>query len=104
MPGGGTRAPEPCRHAWGAVSSKSLQPEGGLTLTEESASSTRETRQTFSAFVAKILDQLSLSSWFPAAVLMGGGVLLLQLHSGYSQPPLKRQGLAGAFVAIEHYP
>jgi hypothetical protein len=56
--------------------------------------------ETFSAFVAKVLDQLSLSSWFASAILVSGAVLLLQLRFEYSHG--KR--LADSLFAIEHYP
>jgi hypothetical protein len=35
----------------------------------------------FSRFVAKVLDQLSLSAWLPATVLVGLTALLFELHS-----------------------
>lgn len=35
----------------------------------------------FSQFVSKVLDQLSVSAWLPAAMLVGGTALILQLHS-----------------------
>jgi hypothetical protein len=37
-----------------------------------------------SAFVARILDQLSLSSWFPAAFLTAGAALVLEFRSAKS--------------------
>lgn len=35
----------------------------------------------FSAFVGRVLDQLSLSAWLPAAMLVGSVAVLLQLHA-----------------------
>jgi hypothetical protein len=34
----------------------------------------------FSQFVSRVLNQLSLSAWLPAAMLVGGTTLILQLH------------------------
>jgi hypothetical protein len=34
----------------------------------------------FSSFIGKVLDQLSLSAWLPAAMLVGNLALLLQLN------------------------
>lgn len=34
-----------------------------------------------SQFIGKVLDQLSLTAWMPAAMLVGAGALLLQLHA-----------------------
>jgi hypothetical protein len=33
-----------------------------------------------SQFMGKVLDQLSLSTWLPAAMLVGSGALLIQLR------------------------
>jgi hypothetical protein len=35
----------------------------------------------FSQFVGRVFDQLSLSAWLPAAMLVGGSALVLQLHA-----------------------
>jgi hypothetical protein len=37
--------------------------------------------ESFSQFVGKVLDQLSLTAWMPAAMLVGAGALLLQLRA-----------------------
>lgn len=34
-----------------------------------------------SQFIGKVLDQLSLTAWMPAVMLVGAGALLLQLHA-----------------------
>jgi hypothetical protein len=34
-----------------------------------------------SQFISKVLDQLSLSAWLPAAMLVGCGAILVQLHA-----------------------
>lgn len=34
-----------------------------------------------SQFITRVLDQLSLSSWLPAALFVGAGALLLQVHA-----------------------
>ena len=45
-----------------------------------------------SAFVARILDQLSLSAWLPAAFLAASLALLLQFRADKSANPLKAVG------------
>lgn len=45
------------------------------------ASSKTSPVQGFSAFITRVLDQLSLSAWLPAAMLVGSLALLLQLHA-----------------------
>src|SRR4051812_18768506 len=45
------------------------------------SSAAAPSKQGFSQFVSRVLDQLSLSAWLPAAMLVGSLVVLLQLHS-----------------------
>jgi hypothetical protein len=47
----------------------------------EAAASSSKARESLSQFVAKVLDQLSLSAWLPAAALVLGGDFVLQLAS-----------------------
>jgi hypothetical protein len=50
---------------------------GGDAVSDGSAASS----DGLSAFVARVLDQLSLSSWFPAAFLTAGAALILEFRS-----------------------
>lgn len=40
----------------------------------------RVSAESFSAFLGRVLDQLSLSAWLPAAMLVGSLAVLLQMH------------------------
>lgn len=51
-----------------------------------------------SEFVGKVLDQLSLSAWLPAAMLVGAGAVLTELHSE------KRLDLGAAITRLTHEP
>ena len=51
-----------------------------------------------SAFLSKVLDQLSLSSWMPAMLLVGAAALILQLHEQ------TKINLAGALEALTAKP
>lgn len=57
--------------------------KGADGTTAESASPGKEPKpaEGLSQFIGKVLDQLSLSAWLPAAMLVGCGALLLQLRS-----------------------
>lgn len=46
-----------------------------------SGKSTEVASQGLSQFIAKVLEQLKLSSWLPAAMLVGCSSVILQLHS-----------------------
>jgi len=52
----------------------------------------------FSAFVSHVLDQLSVSAWLPAAMLVGNMAVLVQLHSQ------KNRNLAEALATLTEKP
>lgn len=54
---------------------------GTSTQATDSAEKGPKAPEGISQFITKVLDQLNLSSWLPAALLVGCGALLLQLHS-----------------------
>lgn len=49
-------------------------------------------REGLSAFVARVLDQLALSAWLPAAFLAAGVAILLEFHSQKSASTLNAVG------------
>jgi hypothetical protein len=51
-----------------------------------------------SQFLGRVFEQLSLSSWFPAAMLIGNGAVLLQLHAD------ENLGLAAAIKRLTEKP
>lgn len=53
----------------------------GPSSTPKQAQSTPSSKDSLSALVAKILDQLSLTSWLPAAVLVAGIAVLFQFRT-----------------------
>src|ERR1039457_6407172 len=54
-----------------------------------------------SEFIGKVLDQLSLSAWLPAAMLVGVGALLIVMHGqGQLNPAAAIMGLTKAPLGI----
>lgn len=51
-----------------------------------------------SAFLSKVLDQLSLSAWMPSILFVGAASLILQVHSQ------RRVDVAGALTALTSKP
>jgi len=65
---------------------------------EAATSEAKKPAQGLSQFLAKVLDQLSLSAWLPAAMLVGSTALLIQFDAHRSQ------GIAAALQALTEKP
>ncbi len=64
-----------------AISCEILAPMGSPSLASNEASDSAASAEGLSAFIARVLDQLSLSAWFPAAFLTAGLALVLEFRS-----------------------
>lgn len=65
---------------------------GSPGMENEAASDTAPSPDGLSAFVARVLDQLTLSAWLPAALLTGSLAVLLQFRSSKSANVLRAIG------------
>ena len=71
------------------ISCEILTPMGSSSLGSDAVSDeSAASADGLSAFVARVLDQLSLSAWLPAAFLTGGVALILEFRSTKSASPL----------------
>lgn len=59
-------------------------PHAGRNAADDSGSSSQKLGEGLSQFLGKVLDQLSLSAWMPATMLVGNIALLTQLHSQHN--------------------
>lgn len=58
----------------------------------------KQSTESFSQFLGKVFDQLSLSSWMPAAMLVGNAAVLIQVNSQ------SRLDLGAAIIALTDKP
>jgi hypothetical protein len=66
---------------------------GSPGMENEAGSDTAPSPDGLSAFIARVLDQLTLSAWLPAAVLTGSLAVLLQFRSSRSANVLRAIGV-----------